>query len=188
MLALFQRLANARALAVLTVFYILFPAVILPAAEAQIKAYSGGVGPIDLKFTYTPAEVFQMVEAYGEQGRAFYRTVELTGDILYPIAYTLFFGTLLTAVLRRAFPQNTMVQRLPLLAVLGFLFDMAENVGIVTMLSQFPTQSETVAQLTSIFTTLKWVTFGAMILTLLTGLIVWLVRRFTGQSKSVISG
>ncbi len=181
MLALFQRLATPRTFAVLTLVYIFFPALILPAAEAQIKAYSGGAGPIDLKFTYTLDEVFQMVEAYGEEGRAFYRTVELTADILYPIAYTLFFGTLLTAVLRRAFPHNTLVHRLALIPVLGFLLDMAENVGIVTMLSQFPAQSETVAQMTGIFTTLKWVSVGAILLTLLAGFMVWAGRRFTGQ-------
>jgi hypothetical protein len=181
MLALFQRLSHARPLAVLTLLYVMFPALILPAAEAQMKAYSGGVGPIDLKFTYTPAEVFGMVSAYGEAGRAFYRTIELTADILYPIAYTLFFGALLTAILRRAFPQNPMVHRLALIPVLSFVMDMGENIGIITMLTQFPTQSELVAQVTGIFTTLKWVTFGTIILTVVTGVLVLGVRRFSQQ-------
>lgn len=181
MLALFQRLSSARPLAVLTLLYILFPAIVLPPIEAQLKGFSGGFGPIDLKFTYTPAEVFQMVEAYGEAGRAYYRSIEMTVDILYPLAYTLFFGALITAILRRAFPNNQMVQRLALLTPLCFLLDMAENVGIITMLNQYPTLSELIAQITSLFTTAKWVAFGAIILTVLVGLLVWAMRRFSGQ-------
>ena len=181
MLALFQRLSSARPLAVLTLLYILFPAIVLPPIESQLKGYSGGMGPIDLKFTYTPTEVFQMVAAYGEQGRAYYRMIEMTVDILYPLAYTLFFGALLTAILRRAFPGNSMVQRLALLTPLCFLLDMAENIGIITMLSQFPAQPEAVAQITALFTTAKWVAFAAIILTVLVGLVVWLIRRFAGQ-------
>lgn len=182
MLAFFQRLSTARPLAVLIVLYILFPAAILPAAEAQMKLYSGGVGPIDLKFSYTPTEVFQMVAAYGEEGRAFYRILEMTLDVIYPIAYTLLFGALLTAVLRRAFPQNSLVHSLALLPAICFLLDMGENIGIITMLTQFPTQSESVAQITSFLTTLKWICFGAIIVTLVTGLVVLLVRRFTGRA------
>lgn len=179
MLAFFQRLAHARPLAVLTVFYVLFPAVLLPAAEAQLNSYSGGFGPIDLLFGYTPAQVFEMVAAYGEEGRAFYRTLELSLDILYPVAYTLFFGALLAAVLPRAFPQNRMFHRLALLPLVVFVIDMGENLGIVTMLSQYPVQSESVAQFTSLLTSLKWVSFMALLLTLAVGLMVLLVRRFT---------
>ena len=56
---------------------------------------SGGVGPIDLQFFYTPDKVYSMVSAYGESGRASYRLFELTGDIIYPIIYTLFLACLL---------------------------------------------------------------------------------------------
>jgi hypothetical protein len=184
MFARLQTLAHARPLAILTLFYVLFPAVILPAAEAQLKAYSGGFGPIDLLFGYTPAQVFEMVAAYGEEGRAFYRTLELTLDVIYPIAYTMFFSALLTAVLPRAFPHRPAAHHLALLPLPAFLIDMAENIGIVTMLSQYPTQSETVAQISSLLTTAKWLWFGAIILTLLIGLTAWGFRRFTRPSHS----
>lgn len=184
MLTLFQRLANRRAMIVLTVVYILFPAVILPYAEAHIKAYSGGIGPIDLRFTYTPAEVFAMVAAYGEAGRAFYRMIELTADIAYPITYTLFFGTILTAALRRAFPATSWVQQIPLIGWLTLLVDFAENSGIVVMLTQFPAQNETIALVTSMFTTTKWVLFGTTVVSLLISLVTIVASKVMPKPKA----
>jgi hypothetical protein len=122
-----------------------------------------------------------MVKAYGEEGRAFYRMVELTADVLYPLSYTLFFGALLSAVLRRAFPATSIIQRLALIPAVTFLFDQAENAGIITMLSQFPAESVLVAQVSNFFTIAKWAAFGAIIVILLFGLGALLVRRFTRQ-------
>jgi hypothetical protein len=49
-----------------------FNAVIFPNQQAKMEA-SGGTGPIDLLFFYTPDKVYSMIESYGEAGRASYR-------------------------------------------------------------------------------------------------------------------
>ncbi len=183
MLTLFQRLANRRAIIVLSVLYTLFPAAILPWAETQIKSFSGGVGPIDLRFTYTASEVFAMVAAYGEAGRSFYRIIEFTADVAYPLLYALFFGALLTGALRRAFPAHTWMQQIPLLAGVMLLVDFAENIGIVIMLTQFPVQNETVATITSILTTTKWILFGNIVGALLISVLVIVGAKLFANSK-----
>ena len=86
---------------------------------------SGGVGPIDLQFFYTPDKVYSMVSAYGESGRASYRLFELTGDIIYPIIYTLFLACLLPGyssddIQRHRHPRERLREAGALAGIVGF--------------------------------------------------------------------
>jgi hypothetical protein len=116
----------------------LFNAVILPNQQAKMEAASGGAGPIDLQLFYTPDKVYSMVASYSEEGRTSYRAFELTGDIIYPIIYTLFFALFITWLFQRGFPSDSRMQKLNVVPFGGWLFDLLENLGIVTMLSAHP--------------------------------------------------
>jgi hypothetical protein len=72
-----KKYANGWLILVFLAGEMFFNAVILPNQQAKIEA------------------------AYGEAGRASYRTFELTGDIIYPIVYTLFFALLVTWLFQR---------------------------------------------------------------------------------------
>lgn len=157
---------------------ILFNAVILPRTQAQMEAGSGGVGPIDLQFFYTPEKAYSMVAAYGDAGRAAYRTFELTGDILYPIIYTLLFSLLITWLFQRGFNADSQMQRLNVVPFGAGLFDLLENAGIVIMLSVYPSTPAIVAWLTTIFTMLKWGFAVASFALILIGLVMALRNWF----------
>ena len=107
--AILRKFASGWLVLVFLAGEIFFNAVILPAQQAKMET-----GPIDLNLFYTPEKVYSMVESYGEAGRANYRLFELTGDIIYPIVYTLFFrwrsrGSF-SAVFHRTAPcKNTML-------------------------------------------------------------------------------
>ena len=161
---------------------LLFVAFILPNTEAQMKATSGGVGPIDLQFFYTPEKVYSMVSAYGESGRAFYRTFELTGDIIYPIIYTLFFSLLLSWLFRRGFAGDSHWQRLNVLPFGALLFDLLENSCIVTMLSIYPATLAPLAWLATGFTMIKWSFAAVTLLLVLLGVVMALGRRSCNSS------
>src|SRR5918996_324217 len=148
----------------------LFNAVILPNQQAKMEAASGGTGPIDLQLFYTPDKVYSMVASYGDEGRADYRAFELTGDIIYPIVYILFFALFITWLFQRGFPPESKMQRLNVLPFGGWLFGLLENLGIVTMLSIYPSTPPTVAWLAAIFTLVKWLFAGATIFLILIGL------------------
>jgi hypothetical protein len=98
-----------------------------------------------------------MIASYGDAGRAAYRTTELTTDILFPIAYTLLMALSISWLFQRAFDKGSAAQYLNLAPVGAWLFDLLENIGVVIMLSSFPTQSFLAAFLTSVFSGLKWV-------------------------------
>ncbi len=160
---------------------IFFNAVVLPNQGAKIEAASGGTGPIDLQFFYTPEKVYSMVESYGEAGRADYRLFELTGDILYPIVYTLFFSLAITWLFQRGFSANSTMQKYNVVPFGGWLFDLLENLGIVTMLSVFPSTPALLAWVTAIFTVIKWLFAIASGMLMLIGLVKAAMNGFKKQ-------
>lgn len=175
-----RKYANGWLILVLLAGEIIFNAIILPQLQAKIKAISGGVGPIDLQLFYTPEKVYSMIAAYGDTGRASYRTVELTVDIIYPIVYTLFFSLLITWLFQRGFPAESKMQGLNVVPFGAWLFDLLENLGIVGMLSVYPSTPSALAWATAIFTLLKWIFAGESIILLLIGFVTtfaaWLKR------------
>lgn len=178
---LLHRYAKGWLILVLAVLDFLFIGVIMPRLQAGMEAASGGVGPIDLRFFSTPEQIQSMIEAYGEAGRASYRTIELTADILYPIIYTLFFCLLLSWLLQRAFAADSSVRMLNVVPIGGWLFDLLENVGVVTMLSIYPNTSVLIAWATILFTIVKWVFALATVVLILYALVLAIKNRFKKQ-------
>ena len=131
---------------------IYFNAVVLP-NQARIL---GETGPIDLQFFYTPETAYSMIEAYGPEVRLQYRTFALTGDILYPIVYTLLFSLVISWLLRRALPADDRRQRLNVVPLGAGLFDVLENLAVAGMLSGYPAEPAWLAWIATLFTMVKW--------------------------------
>ena len=149
-----------------------FMGFVMPLIGGLLKDGTGTQQPMDLQFFSTPAKLFAMVESYGEFGRPFYRNVELTVDILYPVIYMLAFGLFISWLFQRGFKPDSKMQKWNVLPVGIWLFDLLENLGIVTLLSTFPAQMTAVAWLTTIFTMVKWTFLGASVLLIIVGLVM----------------
>jgi hypothetical protein len=162
------------------VFFIIdaiFMVVVMPLAQGQLEKFSNGVGPIDLTFFPSAEKVISSVVAYGEEGRAFYTTVELTADILYPIAYTFFFSLLISFVFQRVIDKNSKLQRLNLLPFGAWVFDMLENICILLILASYPSQEIGIAGILTFANGIKWLFAGASLLALLYGVGIWLLAK-----------
>jgi hypothetical protein len=145
---------------------------IMPLASGIMAlAANNSVMPLDLMFFYSPAKAFAMIEKYGDAGRAVYMKIELTADIIYPIIYTLFYGLLLSWVFQRAFKSGSPMQKLNVMPVGAWFFDLLENIGIVSMLTMYPSQLAAFAWFTMIFGSIKWFFAIASILMALFGLV-----------------
>lgn len=154
-----QMLASRRLIAVLLVLFLVLFLVVFPMVSAQLAIFSGGLQMIDMETSYTPEQVYQMIAAYGEQGRSLYLITTLTADILYPLDYSLLFALLIVTTFLEAFPTGRMfrmVRNLSLIPFITAIFDLLENFGIVAMLALYPQQIPFLAQAASLFTTLKW--------------------------------
>ena len=124
--------------------------------QARIVEDSGGTQPIDLQFFYTPQKVYRMISTYSDELRASYRVFELTFDIAYPIAYTLFFSFAITWLFQRSFASDSKMHGYNVVPFGAWLFDLLENIGIVAMLSFYPSTPVLLAWVSTFFTTVKW--------------------------------
>ena len=151
------------------------------AAGIMAFAANNHVTPLDLMFFYTPSRAFEMIEKYGVDGRSVYMKIELTADIIYPIIYTLFYGLLISWLFQRGFRPDSPMQKLNIVPVCAWFFDLLENIGIVSMLLMYPSQPAAFAWLTMIFGSLKWLFAIASIGLSLFGLVKAGMNRFKKQ-------
>jgi hypothetical protein len=177
-----RRYANGWLVLLFLAGEVFFNAVVLPGQGAKIEAGSGGVGPIDLQLFYTPEKVYGMIEEYGPEVRASYRLFEMTGDIIYPIVYTLFFALAITWLFQRGFAPGSSMQRYNVLPFGAWLFDLLENIGIITMLSIHPSTPALLAWITAVFTLVKWLFAGITVILLLIGLVKAAMNGFKKQA------
>ncbi|GIG57633.1 hypothetical protein Lfu02_20050 [Longispora fulva] len=128
---------------------------------------------------YTPQQAYDMLTAYGPDGRRWHAILNLTGDVLLPAALLLFGLVALGSLARRA-RVGRWVLALPVLYVIT---DYAENVGIVTMLLRYPDRLDGVAALTNTLTMLKTTAVAACLVTAaVLGVLAWLRRGRPAES------
>lgn len=158
---------------------------IMPAAAAIMAlAANNSVMPLDLMFFYTPEQAYAMIEKYGEQGRMLYMRIELTADLIYPIIYTLCFGLLISWLFQRGFKPDSPMQKWNAMPAGAWLFDLLENIGIVSMTSMYPAQPAALAWLTMVFGLVKWAFAFISIGLILVGLVRALMNGFRKQITS----
>ena len=85
-----------------------------------------------LHFSIPASDLYQMAEAYGQQGRQAYIRARFTFDLVWPIAYGLFLTTAISWLLSKALPDGSRWHLLNIAPVLGMLFDYLENIGAST--------------------------------------------------------
>ncbi|MFN2565156.1 MAG: hypothetical protein ABR499_09140 [Gemmatimonadaceae bacterium] len=157
---------------------------VFPLAAARIGAHSRGARPLDLRFGYSPDTAYAAMGAYGAQGRRAYMWIELTADVVYPLAYALLLSLSVAYLFHRARPESAFGRRAAMLPVGALVADYFENVGIVVMLARYPERLDTLARVTSVVTSVKWVLFGASFAVLVVGVGAFLLARRRGEAVS----
>jgi len=158
-----------------------FAGFLLPLIQGLMQGGQGGIQPLDLMFFATPNKLFDMINKYGVYGRPFYRNVELTVDIIYPIVYLFFFGLLISWLFKRGFTPNSPMRKYNIIPLGAWFFDLLENIVIVTLLSIFPAQPIALGWLLTLISSIKWLFAGASILLILVGLVMAIKNRFKIQ-------
>jgi hypothetical protein len=163
---------------VLLVLDVFFSGFLLPLIQRIMQDGKGGVTPLDLMMFSTPAQIFEMI---GRYDIAFYRLVELTVDIIYPIVYLFFFGLLISWLFQRGFAPNSPIRKFNVMPLGAWFFDLLENITIVSLLSMYPSQPVGLAWVLIILTHIKWLFAGATILLILIGLVMAIKNKFKVQ-------
>ena len=173
--SLLDRLTTPRVLVLLFVVYLLFPTVLSPYFPPE------GIRPLDLFFSYSPAEAYAIISSYGEDGRNAYAWVELTLDIAYPAIYSLLLSIALNFVCRASLRPQSPFRLLRFLPFVVAAIDVLENLAIVSLLAEYPRRIDALAAAASLFTSAKWILAGACLLLLLSGSLFCLARRLSGK-------
>jgi len=149
-------------LALVIIIEILF-GIFMPKGEGAIM--------IDMAGSVNSTQIYEIIKDYDAGMRQTFTIMALTLDLVFPLAYFLLFALLLFTYWEKAW--------LILLPLLQALFDLAENTGIVIMLSSWPKQLTTVADSVVIMSWLKW-GFCAITIVLI---IFGMLRRFLNKRK-----
>ena len=157
--------------------FVLFTVTVLPAQADRAKEYAGGGPTPDTSFFYSASDLYRWAEAFGADGRSDYIQARFTFDLLWPLVYTVFLATLLSWLLVRAVPATSRWRLLNLLPVLALLCDYAENVGASIVIARFPSNTPVLADLTTVFTMLKWISLSAAFALVPVVGVIALVRR-----------
>ncbi len=139
------------ALATLVVF-LLFMALVLPAQAAKADP----AGSPDTSLYYSPADLYNLAEAYGPEGRQEYIRARFRFDLIFPLVYASFLAVYISWLSSRAFPPSSWWQRLNLFPLLGVLFDYLENVTASLVMWRYPERMPVAATLAPVFTVVKW--------------------------------
>jgi hypothetical protein len=174
------KIANLKILIVAGLVFALFPGYFLPRHQAQTESYSSGVGFVDLCFFPETERIYEIAEAYGEEGRRATIASWLTLDIIWPLVSSFFFLVCLNLCLGKV--HGTKGSLLSLAALLPLIFDYGENLMGILVMTAYPERLQAAALGMSAFNGLKWVSFGVVGVLLLYGLGALAIRFFFKQS------
>jgi hypothetical protein len=149
-----------------------------------VQAASGDTEGLDTRHFYTPDEAFATVASYDDAGRAALRVFYLTADIVNPILYTSFLVLLISWLFQRGFKPESAMQKLNVLPIGAAIFDLLENICVVTMISVYPAQPRIVAWLSTVGTTTKYIFIYVSFVLVLVGLVTAAMNRFRKQEAT----
>ncbi|WP_458461673.1 hypothetical protein [Paenibacillus sp.] len=164
------------------VVFACFIAFILPWQEAKSEEATGGGQSPDSSFLYTANDLYQMAEQYGEAGRSAYIQARFTFDLIWPLAY-LFLLVVLLSILYRVLPVKSRWRWVNLIPVLGGAMDMLENIGASLIMYRYPERTPVLAELTPIFTLLKWCLIYASFAALVPGVLITVLYYIRRRKK-----
>jgi hypothetical protein len=142
-----------------------------------LDSYSDNAGMLDLDFIYDSEKAYDVVSAYGVEGRRYYVTTFVLIDTFTPILMNLFLSVLVTMVLRLSNgPKNTLT-RLNILPFIALIGDYLENIFISVIMLNYPDQLENVVFLASFSTGIKFVFTFASGFVIIVGLVYWFFKR-----------
>ena len=149
-----------------------------PFGTSQLMQISGGISPLDMRITYSPATVFSTLTNLGKTGREFYKNWIILDYI--NAFFSMLFQTAILLFLVHRLQLESGWRFLCLFPIMKWISDCAENTILWVLLSQFPSQSIIAARISACMTFLKW-------LTLFITLVSILVLAFTLGRKMLVA-
>jgi hypothetical protein len=135
--------------------------------------FSNGMKLLDMMPTgYDLNYVSELFTSLGENGRLTYLTNQIPVDMIYPLLFGLSYCLLLGYFLKKLNKLYSQYIYLCLIPIIAGIADYLENIGIITMLNNYPELKGTTVYITNIFSVIKSIStsifFIALIVVLIT--------------------
>lgn len=157
--------------------FLLFLVMILPTETTRAEPILGTTQTPDTLFYYSKAQLFQMAEEYGQEGRYYYVDSRVAFDIIWPFIYAIFLINSISWFLGKTVVEESKLRFLNLVPLLGILFDFLENISNMVVMFRYPQRMELLASLAGVFTSLKWVFVGGSFLILIFAILLWVAVK-----------
>jgi len=125
----------------------------------------GGDTPAEHLFGYSPDHAYNLLVAYGPNGRRSHVRFTLLCDVPFPMALYIC-GSLM---IRHAWQRPDVRRRLAIVPLAYLVADYAENAGILTMLVSYPKRRDAVARLTATANVAKNALVTSLVLAIASG-------------------
>lgn len=178
--------SSGKKVAILFVLTNLIYAFMLLVTIPKTVAYSGGMKLLDMMPQgYNSEYVNELFRKLGTEGRHVYLFNQIPVDMVYPLLFAITYSLLIAYFLKKLDKLNTSYFFLCLIPIIAGLADYIENIGIVTMLNNYPDLSVVHISTTNIFSLTKSISttlFFIVLIVIITLVgIKWLKLKRSGE-------
>jgi mannose/fructose/N-acetylgalactosamine-specific phosphotransferase system component IID len=140
-------------------------------------AFSNGMKLLDMMPTgYDFNYVNKLFNTLGNEGRKAYLTGQIPIDMIYPLLFGVSYCLLMAYFLKKINKHKTPFIYLCLLPIIAGIADYIENIGIITMLNNYPDFTETTVSVTNIFSVVKSISTSIFFLALVVILLLFGIK------------
>lgn len=137
---------------------------------------------------YDKQYVDSLFTALGENGRYAYLYYQIPLDLIFPLLYGVGFCLLFAFFLRKINQLTSPFFYFSFFPLIAAISDLIENIGIITMLMQFPNYSEETVTISSTFSFLKSSTTTIYFIALIFVLIAFGVQYVKSKRSETVLG
>ena len=152
----------------------------------KTMAFANGMKLLDMMpagydFNY----VKKLFNALDDIGRETYLTSQIPVDMIYPLLFGISYCLVMGYFLKKINKLHTPFIYLCLLPIVAGIADYLENMGIITMLNNYPDITETMVLTSSIFSIIKSISTSMFFVALLIILILLGIKLLTKKSSTI---
>ena len=145
----------------------------------KTMVFSNGMKLLDMMPTgYDYNYVNKLFSALGVNGRETYLTSQIPVDMIYPVLFAISYGAVMAYFLKKLNKLSSPFDYLCVLPIIAGLADYIENIGIISMLNNYPDVTETAVNITTMFSVIKSITTSIFFLALVVILILFSINYF----------
>ena len=147
---------NGRNIFVLFILTNIVYAIMLTITIPWVMSFSGGMKLLDMMpGGYHTCYVNLLMNTLGEKGRDAYLFYQIPLDLIYPFLFAVSYSLVFAWFLRELSKSESPLFYFCLLPIFAGFFDYCENIGIITIIHNYPDNSDILTKVTSGFSVLK---------------------------------